>query len=199
MQEVQTPCPGCGISLKVPNPNNADAINCQCPKCGKAFKVVFRGQAARSSAGPESVLSGDRQTGTSQAANDGATQLGGQPSGEATVLRGQSGATHAQPRLVCRGREYTLQTGRNIVGRKSTQKPADIMLDVDDQYMSRQHIAVTITRLANGTIRAIVQNYRNTNQTHVAGQPLAAGEEVILNHGTTIKMGDTEIVYRQKS
>lgn len=195
MQEVQTPCPGCGISLKVPNPNNADAINCQCPKCGKAFKVVFRGQAAPSSAGPETVLSGDRQTGTSQAANDGATQLGRQPSGEATVLRGQSGATHAQPCLVCRGREYTLQTGRNIVGRKSTQKPADIMLDVDDRFI----IAVTITRLPNGAFRATVQNYRNTNETHVAGLPLASGEEVILNNGTTIKMGNTEIVYRQKS
>ena len=85
----------------------------------------------------------------------------------------------------------------NTVGRRSQHKPATVMLNVEDPYMSRQHIAINVTRLTDGTTRATVRNHQNKNATQVAGVPLNKGDEVVLNNGTTIKMGDTEIIYRQ--
>lgn len=71
------------------------------------------------------------------------------------------------------------------------------MLDVNDSYMSRQHIVINVQQ-QNGKIHATVTNYRNTNETFVAGLPLAQKDVLPLNHGTEIKMGETTVIYRVK-
>lgn len=69
------------------------------------------------------------------------------------------------------------------------------MLDVNDQYMSRQHIVIDVQQIGD-TLRATIANYQNTNSTLVAGLPLNKGEEFVLSNGMEIKMGDTVIIYR---
>ncbi len=209
MQIARITCPGCGIQLEVKNPTNAAVKDVKCPRCQKRIQLRFRKSevAEAALAGPATELGGqagstpkpgaaETQLGNPTNPGTGATELGGQ--GKEPITTGPSPAVQqANPRLVCHGREYTLQIGMNTVGRRSQKKPATVMLDVEDMYMSRQHIAINVTRLPNGSLRATVRNYQNTNATQVAGLPLAQGDEVVLYNGTTIKMGDTEIVYRQ--
>ncbi len=194
-------CPKCGVGLKVDNPRDEAVKSFKCPKCQTPLKVIFRepkasaapidpaatqlpGKPAARSAGPET------QYGT-QPAQPGATELGQKPGGDATRVKAK-----LQPgRLFCNGREYPLQMGRNIVGRRNHTKPTTLMLDVNDTYMSREHILINVEQVGD-KLRATVTNYQNTNDTQVAGLPLAKGDMVVLNNGMTITMGETTVTYR---
>lgn len=195
-------CPKCGVGLKVDNPRDEAVKSIKCPKCLTPLKVVFRepkataaridpaatqlpGKPAAQSAGPET------QYGPQPAQPGGATQLGSQPGGDATRVKAK-----LQPgRLFCNGREYPLQMGRNIVGRRNHTRPTTVMLDVNDSYMSREHILINVEQVGD-KLRATVTNYQNTNETKVAGLPLAKGDMVVLNNGMTITMGETTVTYR---
>ena len=61
--------------------------------------------------------------------------------------------------------------------------------------MSRMHILINVEQVGD-KLRATVTNYQNTNDTQVAGLPLAKGEMVVLNNGMTITMGETTVTYR---
>ena len=191
----------CGVGLKVNNPRDEAVKSFKCPKCQTPLKVIFRepkataapidpaatqlpGKPAAQSAGPETQYG-------HQSAQPGATELGQKPGGDATRVKPK-----LQPgRLFCNGREYPLQMGRNIVGRRNRTKPTTLMLDVNDSYMSREHILINVEQVGD-KLRATVTNYQNTNDTQVAGLPLAKGEMVVLNNGMTITMGETTVTYR---
>ncbi len=193
-------CPKCGVGLKVDNPRDEAVKSIKCPKCLTPLKVIFRqpqaqqpadpaatqlpGKPAAQSAGPETQYG-------HQSAQPGATELGPKPAGDATRVKPK-----LQPgRLFCNGREYPLQMGRNIVGRRNHTRPTTLMLDVNDTYMSREHILINVEQVGD-KLRATVTNYQNTNDTQVAGLPLAKGEMVVLNNGMTITMGETTVTYR---
>ena len=193
-------CPKCGVGLKVDNPRDEAVKSIKCPNCKTPLKVIFRqpqaqqpadpaatqlpGKPAAQSAGPETQYG-------HQSAQPGATELGPKPGGDATRVKAK-----LQPgRLFCNGREYPLQMGRNIVGRRNRTKPTTLMLDVNDSYMSREHILINVEQVGD-KLRATVTNYQNTNDTQVAGLPLAKGEMVVLNNGMTITMGETTVTYR---
>jgi len=166
----------------------------KCPNCQTPLKVVFRQQQQK----PLPTDSGATQLPGKHFlppvdTDLGLTQLGP----KCTKL--DDDETQAKPklcpgRLVCNGIEYPLQMGQNIVGRKNHTKPTTIMLDVNDSYMSRMHICINIEQVGD-KLRATVTNYQNTNETKVAGQPLAKGEMVILNNGMTISMGESTVTY----
>ena len=193
-------CPKCGVGLKVDNPRDEAVKSIKCPKCLTPLKVIFRqpqaqqpadpaatqlpGKPAAQSAGPETQYG-------HQSAQPGATELGPKPAGDATRVKPK-----LQPgRLFCNGREYPLQMGRNIVGRRNHTRPTTLMLDVNDTYMSREHILINVEQVGD-KLRATVTNYQNTTDTQAAGLPLAKGEMVVLNNGMTITMGETTVTYR---
>lgn len=188
------------MGLKVDNPRDEAVKSIKCPKCLTPLKVIFRqpqaqqpadpaatqlpGKPAAQSAGPETQYG-------HQSAQPGATELGPKPAGDATRVKPK-----LQPgRLFCNGREYPLQMGRNIVGRRNHTKPTTLMLDVNDSYMSREHILINVEQVGD-KLRATVTNYQNTNDTQVAGLPLAKGEVIVLSNNMTITMGETTVTYR---
>ncbi len=186
MEPKNIKCPKCGIGLRVFNPKGLPEVPFTCPGCKTGLKVFFR-----STDSAETQLGGISATPAPVSGGDGKTQLFTPPGGG--TVPPPVPQQHAC--LVCNGREYPLQLGENTVGRRSQQRPAAIMLDVNDSYMSRQHIVINVQQ-QNGKIHATVTNYRNTNETFVAGLPLAQKDVLPLNHGTEIKMGETTVIYR---
>lgn len=195
-------CPKCNIGLEVKNTRDEAVKSIKCPNCKTPLKVIFRQPQAQQPADPGATIlpgmntpkqpagGGVTQLGPNPS-QPGETQLGSKPGGDATLVKPK-----LQPgRLFCNGREYPLQMGQNIVGRKNSTKPTTVMLDVNDSYMSRMHILINVEQVGD-KLRATVTNYQNTNETKVAGLPLAKGEMVVLNNGMTITMGETTVTYR---
>lgn len=105
--------------------------------------------------------------------------------------------TFAQPGvLVCKGREYPLSVGDNIVGRKAPGSSAHIQLDADDPYMSRAHLLVRVVRGGDGSITTFVSNYKNMNTTMVNQRPLGKVDEVVVKDGDLIQLANTVVMFK---
>ena len=114
---------------------------------------------------------------------------------EQTIVGGGKSATQAM--LVMKGQSFELPLGTNIVGRKSSSSDAHIQLPVDDLYMSRLHAMIKVTKV-NDKLCVTIANYKNKNTTTVNGTELRSCDEVFLNHGDEIIMGDTSMVIMMK-
>ena len=179
MKELKIKCPYCQTRLKLPISGNETEKNYICPKCNKGIKVKIKQPATPPPSKPidKTMLPGD---------------IGKEDKTQLPEKRSTPGC------LVCNGKTYPLKEGINTVGRKSESRPATIMLEVDDRYMSREHVMVTVAKKGNGFDVAI-KNHRNMNETYVGDSLLKDGEEVLLSDGSTIKMGNTVVTYRTLS
>ena len=61
--------------------------------------------------------------------------------------------------------------------------------------MSRLHSVIEVSRMFDGSVRAIIRNADNKNRTFVGGQELVDGDRIVLNYGDVIRMGDVQITY----
>ena len=89
-----------------------------------------------------------------------------------------------------------MEEGQNIVGRKGTTSRATIQIETADRYMSRQHVAITITTLPDGSLKAVLSNYQNKNLTTIDGQPIETGDSIRLTNGNSITMGHTTVTFK---
>ena len=146
MQTKRVKCPKCGVMLEVNNSKNEVQKVIICPKCKTKLKVNFPPQQEPIEA--PTVYGTPKPTG-----NGGATQLGGGLSG-ATILGGvPSGSTQyvapsqnkatGTPYLLYEGKKYSLQEGKNIVGRKAKTSEASVQIETSDRYMTGDEIRLT--------------------------------------------------------
>ncbi len=166
-QTINIKCPGCNVVLKVTNSKNEPVKRFACPKCGKAILVPFYKLQ------PE----------------DGETQMDGKGEAQSTQL-----ATSEMQQscvLHCEGKEYELPIGSYSVGRKAVTSTADIQIDTDDLYMSREHAMMNVRRLPDGGIKVDICNLKNKNTTQVNDYLLEPGDAIVMHDGDTIKMGNT--------
>lgn len=173
-QTINIKCPSCGVVLRVTNSRNESEKRFSCPKCGKRIVVPFYRLKAE----------------------DGETQLDGTPGAQSTQL----GNANMQQscHLICNGVEYALPIGRNIVGRKASSSGADIQIETDDKYMSREHMVINVRRLPDGGIKVDVSNHKNKNSTRVNDLLLQSGDAIVLHDGDTIQMGSTIMAFHIK-
>ena len=108
----------------------------------------------------------------------------------------QSTVHNETAQLEYNGHIYRLSEGKNIVGRKAITSTANIQVETLDRYMSRQHISITVTTLPDQTVKALLSNYQNKNQTLVNDQPIVAGDTIRLIDGNRIKMGRTTVTFK---
>lgn len=175
LQAVEISCPQCHARLSVTNSKNEAVKRIKCPNCGKQIDIRFKPPVQE----------------------DGATQLGGVPTGGETQLGGA--VVHPMScHLILNGKRYDLQIGRNTIGRKAKTSNADVQLETDDLYMSRQHAIINVRRLPNGGITTSISNDQNKNATLVNGMELAKADEIVLNDGDQIKMGETTVSFHNK-
>ena len=94
---------------------------------------------------------------------------------------------------------FPLREGRNVVGRKSETKPADVMVVTNDPYMSRNHSIIEVIRPEHGSYQYLISDYGSTNGTFINADPnrrLSAYDQVYLSDGDTIQMGRTKVVLK---
>ncbi len=190
MQTKRIKCPKCGVVLDVKNSKNESVKLITCPSCHTSLQVKFPPQQAPMEA--QTFYAGPTSSSSSV---DGETQLAGDFTG-ATKLYNPKAIHRLKPKLLFGGVSYSLEEGRNIIGRKCSSSEASVQIDTGDRYMSRQHCDITVTSLPDGSMKAVLSNYQNKNQTTIDGQLLDEGDQVRLTDGNSITMGHTTVTFK---
>lgn len=163
-------------------------VSIRCPKCGTVSRVVPPAPAAPTPA-PTTPPPAPRPA-----------------SAPTVVLNERPGLTSDAPIgwLVVHDefavpQTFPLREGRNVVGRKSETKPADVMVATDDPYMSRNHSIIEVIRTEHGSYQYLISDYGSTNGTFINADPnrrLSAYDQVYLSDGDTVQMGRTKVVLK---
>ena len=199
MQTKRIKCPQCNAVLDVKNSKNEAVKQINCPQCKAPLMVKFPPQL-------EPMEAETYYAPKKPAPNDGATQLSGGLDGATQLVGNISSATRlaspttqlqARPKLLFQGREYPLDEGRNVVGRRAQTSQATVQIDSTDRYMSRQHCIITVTSLPDGSKKAVLTNFQNKNATTIDGQEITSTDAIRLTNGNSIKMGKTTVTFKQ--
>lgn len=177
MQTKRIKCPNCGVILDVKNSHDETERLITCPGCKILLKVNFK-------------ISEPLEAHTYYAPqvnhNSTVTQL-------AQPLK-----KHSSLRLIYENHTYSLRMGINKVGRKSNSSVADIQIETNDRYMSRQHAIINVVRMTDDGLKVTLKNDQNKNQTVVNGQVVENGDEIRLTDGNNIVMGQTTILFKSE-
>ena len=93
---------------------------------------------------------------------------------------------------------FELKLGKNIVGRKSLSKPCDIMIETEDNTMSRNHFCIEIKQSEKGN-SYILFDLNSTNATFINTKSLLQlknEDEYLLQDNDLIQAGRTKIVFK---
>ena len=113
--------------------------------------------------------------------------------GSTQVVRGAL-PKQAQLTDLSTGRSYSLQLGKNTLGRKAGTSDASVQIETTDSYMSRNHIGIDLES-RNGGIYCVLYNTRNRNKTLVNGNRVEEGDRIELQNGTIITLGNTQLKF----
>lgn len=94
---------------------------------------------------------------------------------------------------------FNLKFGKNVVGRASQSKPADVGIVTEDKYMSRNHCVLEIKTNQIGKFQYIIYDIGSTNGTYINGNKdnkLKPDTQLILKEGDTIQIGRTKVVLK---
>ena len=173
-QTINIKCPECGVVLRVTNSKDEPEKRFACPKCSKRIVVPFYKLK------PE----------------DGETQLDGKEGIQSTQMCGDDMLQSCY--LMHEGKEYELSIGSNTVGRHASTSIADVQIDTDDLFMSREQAVINVRRLPNGGLKTDISNFKNKNTTKVNGHLLEHDDAIVLHDGDTIEMGSTTLSFHTK-
>ena len=160
-------CPSCGLVMAI---NFSPAVlqkTLVCPNCHTSRKVA------------EYLLYRE----PTKKNNEGSTQ----------VVRNAL-PKQAQLTDLSTGRSYSLQRGKNTLGRKAATSDATVQIETTDSFMSRNHIGIDVEN-QNGGIYCVLYNTRNRNKTLVNGNRVEEGDRIELQNGTIITLGNTQLKF----
>ena len=189
MQIKRIQCPNCKVVLEVKNSKDEEEKQIKCKNCGTPLKVTFRAQQEPVEA--HTYIAEPKKP----SVDSGATQLSAGSFG-ATQLAAASHKSETQAKLMFGLVSYPLKEGQNIVGRMGSTSKATVQIETTDRYMSRQHCCITVTKLPDGTIKAVLSNYQNKNLTTVDGEPIETGDQIRLTNFNKITMGMTTVTFK---
>ena len=184
--KVNITCASCGKNIVVNLPDGQQQAKFNCPHCNQFIILNMKPKQDATNAGAGTLYGGarPREEASQRPRREGETELACPKTTSRLAL------------LQVQGQTYTLRNGLNVVGRKATTSQADVQIITDDRYMSRHHAVVKVMRTADGSLRTLISNHTDCKHpTVVSGQTLAAGDEVVLQGGTIITMGHTELTY----
>ncbi len=178
MQIKRVKCPQCNAVLDVKNSKNEEIKQIACPSCQTLLQVRFAPQ--------QETIEAHTFLETPQSPHplsNGETQLA-------------APKTHTHAELLYGGVNYPLVEGRNIVGRKGNTSKATVQIETADRYMSRQHVAIEVTTLPDGTLKVLLSNHQNKNLTSVDGQSIEACDTIRLTDGNAITLGHSTLTFK---
>lgn len=197
MNEIKIKCPTCGKVLRLQDAPNINAASFTCPVCEEKHVV---GKCQRYVEQPKPMVSSSDETryGSASAQQGGdETRIGSQPQcGGSDETRIGSASSPAVGVLVDNlGRTYQLRSGINTIGRKAASSPASVQIATDDRTMSRSHAVIEVSHAGGKTIH-ILRNGANKNPSFLNGSLIGQHDQLILNNGDRIKMGNTEMTFK---
>jgi len=96
---------------------------------------------------------------------------------------------------------FALKIGKQLIGRKSSSKPCDIMIDTKDNHMSRNHFWIEVQKYGSSAPRFILSDNDSTNHTFINTiklMQLRNADAIIITDGDIIQAGVTKIVLKVK-
>jgi transcription elongation factor Elf1 len=188
MQKARIKCPKCGTLLEVENPTGELQKTVECMSCKARLIVKFGRESEKTQNGSESYESmlNRRSRGKYEEEED-EEEFG------TSIMSGIADTTIGK--LKYQSDLYTLQMGINTIGRMASTSKASEQIATPDRSMSRLHSVIEVSRMFDGSVRAIIRNADNKNRTFVGGQELIDGDRIVLNYGDVIRMGDVQITY----
>lgn len=197
MNEIKIKCPTCGKVLRLQDAPNINAASFTCPVCEEKHVV---GKCQRYVEQPKPMVSSGDETrygGASARQGDDETRIGSQPQcGGSDETRIGSASSPAVGVLMDNmGRTYQLRLGINTIGRKAASSPASVQIATDDRTMSRSHAIIEVSNAGGKTIH-ILRNGANKNPSFLNGSLIGQQDQLILNNGDRIKMGNTEMTFK---
>ena len=197
MNEIKIKCPTCGKVLRLQDAPNINAASFTCPVCEEKHVV---GKCQRYVEQPKPMVSSGDETrygGASARQGDDETKIGSQPQcGGSDETRIGSASSPAVGVLMDNmGRTYQLRLGINTIGRKAASSPASVQIATDDRTMSRSHAVIDVSHAGGKTIH-ILRNGANKNPSFLNGSLIGQQDQLILNNGDRIKMGNTEMTFK---
>ena len=197
MNEIKIKCPTCGKVLRLQDAPNINAASFTCPVCKEKHVV---GKCQRYVEQPKPMVSSGDETrygGASAQQGGDETRIGSQPQcGGSDETRIGSASSPAVGVLVDNlGRTYQLRSGINTIGRKAASSPASVQIATDDRTMSRSHAVIGVSNAGEKTIH-ILRNGANKNPSYLNSTLIGPQDQLILNNGDRIKMGNTEMTFK---
>lgn len=197
MNEIKIKCPTCGKVLRLQDAPNINAASFTCPVCEEKHVV---GKCQRYVEQPKPMVSSGDETrygGASARQGDDETRIGSQPQcGGSDETRIGSASSPAVGVLMDNmGRTYQLRSGINTIGRKAASSAASVQIATDDRTMSRSHAVIDVSHAGGKTIH-ILRNGANKNPSYLNGTLIGPQDQLILNNGDRIKMGNTEMTFK---
>lgn len=89
-----------------------------------------------------------------------------------------------------------VMSGKQLVGRKSSSKPCDIMIDTEDKTVSRNHFFIVAKEDSKGDYEFNIYIVEPKNKTTVDKKQLEVNIGYSLKDGAVIKVGETVIVFK---
>ena len=92
-----------------------------------------------------------------------------------------------------------LKFGKQTIGRFSSidDKKADIMVDTEDDSMSRKHFIISVENRNAGGYNYCLSDYSSSiNKTYLNEKKLREGDEYILKNGDVIRAGLTNLTFK---
>lgn len=89
-----------------------------------------------------------------------------------------------------------LEAGINIIGRKSTDQKANLVIDTEDKTISRAHFKIEVAKVHGRLIHYISDN-NSTNKTWLNGKALDPIDSLALKHGDIIRVGKTTLRFEE--
>ena len=197
MNEIKIKCPTCGKVLRLQDAPNINAASFTCPVCEEKH-VVGKCQRYVEQPKPMVFLGDETRYGGASAQQGGdETRIGSQPQcgGSDETRIGTASSLVVGVLVDNLGRTYQLRSGINTIGRKAASSPASVQIATDDRTMSRSHAVIDVSHAGGKTIH-ILRNGANKNPSFLNGSLIGQQDQLILNNGDRIKMGNTEMTFK---
>lgn len=191
MAEIRIKCPTCGKILRVADAPNINQSSFVCPICKERHIV---GKCVHIEASPQPRSGEDTYIGGSPS-NTGVdeTRIGGIDETQIGHAPQHQAIGHLTD---LNGKNYQLRIGINSIGRKASTSTATVQIDTADRYMSRNHAIIEV-RQVGGQIVHILKNDANKNPSYVNDTIMGANDQLILNDGSRLTFGKTQLVFKK--
>lgn len=173
----------CGAILAIPYQPGIENKKITCPACGK--EDYFK-----------NCTPYNDNAGSSGGSANGGSAGGQQADKEGTDILDENTQIAMGHLIVMNGTavpyRYDLKTGRNVIGRKSSEQGIDLAIDTGvNKHISRKHIAIDVVTKAGSTpvFRVSLMKQR-VNETRVNNMLLQYGDCILLKDGSYIQLPD---------